>query len=1452
MKYRRALPALPLIVALLVGVLVPSTLPSQGVANPLRDAVIRSGGRVIVTLRSTQPGNFIRLPGSPPVTGTELAAIATRIGASYRLRETGRAPFAGMIMGEISADEAVALAADPNVELVEADRLWAPTDLGDDFDPSDRWAAYRVRVDDVPYGVTNVTAPAVWATGNRGEGVKVAAMDSGGDASHPDLNYVGGYNAVTRTTSGWADDIGACNGHGTHVAGTIAALDNGSGVVGIAPRSQLYAIKVFENVSGSCLAYTSSQINGLQWAVTQGIRLVNVSIGGSYSPSYDAAIQTAAASGTYLIAASGNNGGAVLFPGSSAYSIAVAAVDGNNNRASWSDYGPEVDFSAPGVSINSTMPGGGYGYKSGTSMATPHVVGVSALILSAFPSLSFSQLYQKLRDGALDLESGGFDNNTGYGLVRASNSIGGALPPPVPLTLAVSPAARSASVQQGSSAPSDQATVTLSGDNNLTTAWTATKRKSWTTLTTSSGIGSGTVAWNRNATGLAVGTYIDTITVTAVGVATPRTVFDTLRVTAVPVPLTLAVSPAARSATVQAGGSAPADQATVTLSGDNNATTPWSATKRKSWTTLTTGSGTGSGTVAWSRNATGLAAGTYVDTITVTAVGVATPRTVFDTLRVTAAPVPLTLAVSPSARSVTVQAGTSAPADQATVTLSGDNNATTPWSATKRKSWTTLTTGSGTGSGTLAWSRNASGLAAGVYVDTITVTATGVATPRTVYDTLRITTAPVPLTLAVSPSARSVTVQAGSSAPSDQATVTLSGDNNASTPWSATKRKSWTTLTTGSGTGSGTVAWSRNTSGLAAGVYVDTITVTATGVATPRTVYDTLRITTAPVPLTLAVSPAARSVSVQAGNSAPADQATVTLSGDNNASTSWSATKRKSWTTLTTGSGTGSGTVSWSRDASGLAAGTYVDTITVTAAGVATPGVVYDTLRITAAPDPLTIALDATSRNVSVVQGGAAPSDQVIVWQNGTGHGTSVWTATKRKPWTTLTSASGSGGGATLAWSRSAAGLAVGTYVDTITVSASGALGSPAMLIDTLRVTASVTPVTLAVAPASRNVSVEQGSVAPSDQAAVTLSGDNSSSVAWNATKRKSWTTLTTASGTGSGTVAWSRNAAGLAVGTYVDTITIAATGVIGTRTLVDTLRITSAPVIPITVAVSPTGRRASVGFGGSAPSDSLAVTLSGTGSSTTSWQATSSATWATLRAGGGTGNGWLRWDRDASALSEGTYVATIQVRSGASSAVLFDTLIVLPAPKSIAVTPRGKKFRLLTSASSGASIAGALDSAIVQGNAPVGGSNEWTAATTASRLRLVTESGSLNGAVVWERLSTTLAVGLHVDSIEIRLQADASVRSVFVDTLEVVSVPAPEPGLAVEELFRAGGLTADQRAVLDREGNGNGAYDLGDLLAWIDRSHVRLSAQVAAQLQGLMLREAAPAPKAAGVVRDR
>ncbi len=245
-----------------------------------------------------------------------------------------------------------------------------------------------------------------------------------------------------------------------------------------------------------------------------------------------------------------------------------------------------------------------------------------------------------------------------------------------------------------------------------------------------------------------------------------------------------------------------------------------SATIRsKSWLTLTTSSGTGSGAVAWTRNATGLAAGTYVDTITVSVA--ASSAIVYDTLKVTASPLgSVSVAVNPTARSVSVrQQGNAAAGDNAAVTLSGANAGTTAWSATKKQAWLTLTTSSGTGSGTVAWTRNATALAVGTYVDTITVSA------RTsfaqLYDTLKITAAPIPVTVAVNPAGRSASVQQSSAAPPDNVTAALSRRTRRRRSWSATKKKGEACASTNaSGMGTGTVAWTRNALGLAVGTYV--------------------------------------------------------------------------------------------------------------------------------------------------------------------------------------------------------------------------------------------------------------------------------------------------------------------------------------------------------------------------------------------------------------------------------------------------------------------------------------------------------------------------------------------------------------------------------------------------------------------------------------------------------
>lgn len=277
------------------------------------------------------------------------------------------------------------------------------------------------------WGIDRIDAELVWPGGNTAEPVKVGIIDTGIDTAHPDLqaNIKGGVSTVSYTAK-YNDD----NGHGTHVAGITAALDNTIGVIGVGPNIDLYAIKVLDR-RGS--GYLSDIIEGLDWAIANGMQVVNMSLGASVDvQSFHDAVIRANAAGIIQVAAAGNSGAAVGYPAAYPEVIAVSATDSANAIASWSSRGPEVDLAAPGASIYSTYKGQTYATLSGTSMAAPHVTGAAALVINT-PVGAYdanlngawdpSEVQQKLQDRATDLGAAGFDNLYGYGLVNAFNAV---------------------------------------------------------------------------------------------------------------------------------------------------------------------------------------------------------------------------------------------------------------------------------------------------------------------------------------------------------------------------------------------------------------------------------------------------------------------------------------------------------------------------------------------------------------------------------------------------------------------------------------------------------------------------------------------------------------------------------------------------------------------------------------------------------------------------------------------------------------------------------------------------------------------------------------------------------------------------------------------------------------------------------------------------------------------
>ncbi len=228
-----------------------------------------------------------------------------------------------------------------------------------------------------PWGIVRVKAEDAWERTGGGSGVRVAVIDTGIDFNHPDLraNYKGGYNAIDSDKPPMDD-----HGHGTHVAGTIAAVKDGEGVVGVAPNASLYAVKVLDKNGGARL---TSIIKGLIWVARNDIQVANMSLGSPMGSLFmRLAVKYASSKGVAIIAAAGNSGGSVGYPAAYPDTIAVAASDSKDGRATFSSRGKAVDFIAPGVDVKSTLPGGKYGRYSGTSMSTPHVAGLAALAVT--------------------------------------------------------------------------------------------------------------------------------------------------------------------------------------------------------------------------------------------------------------------------------------------------------------------------------------------------------------------------------------------------------------------------------------------------------------------------------------------------------------------------------------------------------------------------------------------------------------------------------------------------------------------------------------------------------------------------------------------------------------------------------------------------------------------------------------------------------------------------------------------------------------------------------------------------------------------------------------------------------------------------------------------------------------------------------------------------------------
>jgi subtilisin family serine protease len=305
--------------------------------------------------------------------------LARRVGATLDAPSGARVQRLRVPAGEERA-RAAALRLDPDVRAAAPNYLRRAQVAPDDSLYPGQWALPKIRM------------PSAWDVTAGDESIAIAILDSGADIDHPDLAP----KLLPGTNTLWVAPEGGCPptsdvrddyylGHGTHVAGIAgAATNNATGVAGVAWRPKLIPVKVLDcNGSGN----DAQIIAGIDWAVANGARVINLSVGGTdQSDVLDAAVERAYRAGVLVIAASGNVGSEVpYYPAASPYVLAVGATDPSDRLTAFSNFGNHIAVVAPGHEILSTFLGGAYQSKSGTSMASPHVAGLAGLILSLHP-----------------------------------------------------------------------------------------------------------------------------------------------------------------------------------------------------------------------------------------------------------------------------------------------------------------------------------------------------------------------------------------------------------------------------------------------------------------------------------------------------------------------------------------------------------------------------------------------------------------------------------------------------------------------------------------------------------------------------------------------------------------------------------------------------------------------------------------------------------------------------------------------------------------------------------------------------------------------------------------------------------------------------------------------------------------------------------------------------------
>lgn len=932
-------------------------------------------------------------------------------------------------------------------------------------------------------------------------------------------------------------------------------------------------------------------------------------------------------------------------------------------------------------------------------------------------------------------------------------------------TIALSPTSMVFNATLGTGNPASQPlAITNSGAGSL--SWTAISTQPWLSVTPSSGTGNGNPSVAVNIAGLAAATHTGWIIVSdPAATNTPESLFVSLnlsRPSLTPAPTSLTFS-----ATV--GGADPSSQ-NIQLTASQAAAIAWTGTKSQPWLTINPASGNTPNSITTSVSIAGLAAGTHRDTIVITSASASnSPLRIPVTLNLIALPA---IALDPTVLDFVGVTGGANPAPQF-VALTNSGQGTMDYAATATETWLSVTPGAGNAPASLQVSVNSTGLSAGPHSAFVVVTSSVASnSPESVAVSLTLSSAPP--VLSVAPTSATFSATEGDLVGSPVSTsVVINNTGSGTLAWSVLGLdSSWVVLSKMSGGGPDTLLVSVNPTGKVTGIYQEVFSI-ADPSAQGSPVQFTVNLEVLPGPPAIALSPLNFDFTAVAGGSNPAVKMLTITNVGGSLPLDWTATNSEAWLGLAPVSGTAPSVVNLQVDISGLAEGTYFDTVVVSA-GTATNSPQSVPVMLTIAAPAPEIAVDPDSLTFTATLGDPNPAGQTLDITK-LGGGSLNWTLATEGSWLLATPGSGTAP-SSVDVSVNLAGLPPDTYVGAVVVSSPGAANTP-VRVPVVLVLGDQAPV-LSVTPSSLLYSAQEGGASPAAQS-FHIANNGGGLLSWTATSSATWiSSIAPAAGVNDDDVFVTLDIAGLTQGTYVDSVLVNAGGVSGSpQYVLITLELGAPP--PPTIVLSPESFTFTALFGSSNPADQ-ALSITNGGGSVLTWTASQSSTWLSLSQTAGTAPSSTNLSVDISGLAVGDYYDTVVVSSGdATNSPQWATvaLHVVNNPPVLSVDPHSLHFEMLK----GGANPPCQSVSITNLGA---GELDWSAAKKSTWLSLSSSAGTAPSNLEMCITGSSLLAGTYRDTVVISSPGTLDAPQSVIVTLVVKSSSQPSIVLQPDSLY--------------------------------------------------------------------